>query len=227
MKLGFVRFLSLWVCCVAVSALSVQAQNAPSANRQAAAAKANAQAQSDDPAEVIKAATENVLSIMRNNEALYHENPEQLSRAVEKSVLPYLNVARMAQLSMGPHWKLADQTQRTTIIREFQTYLIHAYINTLFLYRNTKLELVSRDDKAKDKTLLKTRVKNEQGKAVNLFLRVEKDDDQWQILDVNVEGVSLITTAKDLFDDEIKKTGVSGFIESLIQQNKKASFGDK
>ena len=203
-----------------------QAQNTAAIVAPKKVEASNTNSSNTDPSEVIRVAIEDVLATMRSNEALYRDHPQQLRSIVEKTVLPYLNITRMAQLSMGKNWKLADATQKESIVREFQAYLIRSYINTLYNYRSTKPIMLSRADNGEDKTTLKVSVENDQHKTVVLFLRLEKKQSQWQIVDINVEGVSLVITARSLFDEDISKKGMNGFIQSLADENKKAALND-
>ncbi len=215
-----VGFIGALVFFLSVTELAAQT-TAP-----AVAAKGSAQTQRGDASEVIRVAIEDVLSTMRENEALYGNNPQKLQAIIEITALPYLSIPHMAKLSLGKNWKSATPQQQATIVREFQIYLMRSYVRTLYSYRYVKPEILSREDSGADKTVLKVSVKNERGSTVSLLLRLEKNENRWQILDINAEGISLVVTARGLFNDEISKKGLDGFIQSLIEQNKKASLND-
>jgi len=180
-----------------------------------------------DPVVVMQAAIEKVLAQLKTNEALYQENPEQLRALVAESALPYLATTRMAQLSLAKHWRSASAQQREVYLREFQRYLIRTYTKTLYLYRNTQPEMLGRDNKvgnsSESKTTLKMRVNNERGEQVILFLRLELHQQEWKIVDVNVEGISLVVTARGVFDEEINRTGLDAFLQHLTEQNNQAA----
>lgn len=191
-----------------------------------AAQTKGAQTQGGDATEVIRVAIDDVLSTMRANEALFANDPKKLQEMIEKTALPNLSIKHMAKLALGKNWNSATPQQQETFVHEFQTYLLRSYIRTLYSYRYVKPEILSRDDVGADKTVLKVSVKNERGNTVSLLLRLEKNDGRWQILDISAEGISLVVTARGLFNDEITKKGMDGFIQSLIEQNKKASLND-
>jgi phospholipid transport system substrate-binding protein len=161
---------------------------------------------------------------MRDHEALYLNDPKKLQEMIEKTALPYLSIKHMAKLALGKNWSSATPQQQDSIVHEFQIYLMRSYVRTLYSYRYVKPEILSREDSGTDKTVLKVSVKNERGNTVSLMLRLEKNDSRWQILDISAEGISLVVTARGLFNDEISKKGMDGFIQSLIEQNKKANL---
>lgn len=180
-----------------------------------------------DPVIVMQAAIEKVLAQLKTHEALYQENPEALRAQVAESALPHLATTRMAQLALAKHWRSASVQQREVYLREFQRYLIRTYTKTLYFYRNTQPEMLGRDNKAgnatDNKTTLKMRVNNERGEQVILFLRLELQQQEWKIVDVNVEGISLVVTARGAFDEEINRRGLDAFLQHLTEKNNQAA----
>jgi phospholipid transport system substrate-binding protein len=67
-------------------------------------------------------------------------------------------------------------------------------------------------------------VKNDRGEPVILFLRLEIHNGNWKIVDINVEGVSLVITARGIFDEEINQIGIDAFLKSMTAQNDKAAL---
>ena len=187
-------------------------------------AESTTAAQVADPAVVMKVAIDDVLAQLKSHEALYKDNPQQLRVMVADTVLPYFNVARIAQLALAQHWRSTTAPQRDAYVREFQRYLIRTYTETLFIYRNAKPEMLGThyNDKDNHKATLKLRATNEKGEPVILFLRLELKDDNWKVVDINVEGVSLVITTRGVFDEEIKKVGLDTFLINLAEKNNRA-----
>lgn len=180
--------------------------------------------QTADPVPAMKIAIEDVLEQLKTHETLYQTDPEQLRNIVAKSALPSLYINRMAQLALAKHWRSASVQQRETYVREFQRYLIRSYTTTLYLYRNTQPEILGVKDKNDNKSTLKMRVNNDRGEAVILFLRLEIQNGDWKIVDINVEGVSLVITARGIFDEEINRIGLDAFLKNMAEQNNKAAL---
>lgn len=184
---------------------------------------------SSDPVVIMQAAIDDVLAKLKANEALYKTNPQQLRDIVAHSALPHFALKRMGQLALAKHWRSATDAQREVYLREFERYLMRSYTSTLFLYRSASTEMMGRDNGISqgddvNKTTLKLRVKNDRGEAVILFLRLLQQDKQWKIVDINVEGISLVVTARGVFDDEINKKGLAAFLQNMTEQNNKAAL---
>jgi phospholipid transport system substrate-binding protein len=54
-----------------------------------------------------------------------------------------------------------------------------------------------------------------------------KAGSDWKIYDVAVEGVSLVTTYRSTFGEEIRQNGIDGLIKSLQQKNTLPISGTK
>jgi phospholipid transport system substrate-binding protein len=54
---------------------------------------------------------------------------------------------------------------------------------------------------------------------VNVDYSMVKNSDAWKVYDVSVDGVSLVTTYRSTFADEVRKGGIDGLIKSLKDLN--------
>ena len=94
----------------------------------------------------------------------------------------------------------------------------------MYVYRNAQPQIVSTQDAGKGRSNLKIAVRDEAGQRVNVLLRLELSKaNQWQLIDVVVEGVSMVVTVRGQFDGDIKKLGMDGFIANLKAQNRAAN----
>ena len=46
-----------------------------------------------------------------------------------------------------------------------------------------------------------------------------KASTSWKVYDVTVDGISLVTTYRSTFADQVSKSGIEGLIESLREMN--------
>lgn len=176
-----------------------------------------------DPSEEMRTAIADVLDCLKKNAALYQSNPPRLREIVAEVALPHIQIERMARLALGKYWPTVTAQQQAAYVTEFRSYLVRSYTNTLYIYRNTSPKIVSRSDSGPNKSTLKLNVKNERGATVVLFLRLENRGEGWKIIDINAEGISLVVTARGLFDNEISKVGFERFLSDMREQNRRAA----
>ena len=49
---------------------------------------------------------------------------------------------------------------------------------------------------------------------------MQKNANGWKVYDVTVGGVSLVTTYRDTFADEVRNGGIDGLIKTLAEKNR-------
>jgi phospholipid transport system substrate-binding protein len=49
---------------------------------------------------------------------------------------------------------------------------------------------------------------------------MERTDSGWKVYDVVVDGVSLVTTYRGSFNDQIQKSGIDGLVKTLADRNR-------
>ncbi len=174
------------------------------------------------PTELTTRVINEVTADMRANEKHYADNKEALEAMVDQRVALYFHFGRIMQLVLGKNAALATDEQKKQLVQELRQYLIRSYAKILFQYRDSATEILDEQRAADNKSTLKLKIKSKKGDPATLFLRLEKIKDAWQVIDVNVEGVSVLVTARSQFSEQIDKNGIDGLIEYLRTQNQSA-----
>ena len=61
------------------------------------------------------------------------------------------------------------------------------------------------------------------GQPVPVNYDMEKTADGWKVYDLLVEGVSLVTSYRGTFSDQIQQGGIDGLIKTLVEKNQAAA----
>ena len=181
----------------------------------------------EQPDELVKTVTDEVLTIVRNDKDIQNGNARKAVALVEAKVLPHFNFMRMTQLAVGREWRNISPAQQKTLSEEFKTLLVRTYSKALTEYRNQAIEyrpfaLKPGETEAKVRTLVK---QPSSAKPIELDYSLEQNGGAWKVYDIEVAGVSLVTNYRDSFASEIRNNGVDGLIKVL--QTKNNSGADK
>lgn len=181
----------------------------------------------EQPDELVKTVTDEVLTIVRNDKDIQNGNARKAVALVEAKVLPHFNFMRMTQLAVGREWRNISPAQQNILSEEFKTLLVRTYSKALTEYRNQAVEykpfaLKPGETDAKVRTLVK---QPNNAKPIELDYSLEQHAGAWKVYDIEVAGVSLVTNYRDSFASEIRNNGVDGLIKVL--QTKNNSGGDK
>ena len=177
-------------------------------------------AAAEEPDQLVKSVTEEVLTIVRNDKDIQSGNARKAIALVDAKVLPHFNFTRMTQPAMGREWRNASAAQQQTLTAEFKTLLVRTYSKALTEYRNQTIEYKPFTAKAGETEVkVKTLVKQPSGKPIELDYSLEKQDSAWKVYDIEVAGVSLVTNYRDSFATEVRNNGVDGLIKALQTKN--------
>ena len=173
------------------------------------------------PDMLVKAITEEVTGIMRQSSEIQAGNPKKVAELIETKILPHFQLTRMTQLAMGRNWRLATPEQQKALTTEFVTLLVRTYSTALVTYRDHVIDVkpLRAAPEATDVTV-RSDVRRPGVQPVSIDYEMAKTPEGWKVYDVKVGGVSLVTTYRETFTNEVREHGVDGLIKSLAAKNR-------
>lgn len=174
------------------------------------------------PDVLIKTVTNDVLDIVRKDKDIQSGNTQKAIDLVEAKVLPNFNFTRMTQLAMGREWRKASAAQQKILTDEFHALLVRTYAKALTQYKNETVDYKPFSMKAGETDI---RVRTEviqagAGTNIGLDYWLEKSGAAWKVYDIEVGGISIVTTYRDSFASEVRNGGIDGLIKTLQTKNK-------
>ena len=177
------------------------------------------------PDVLIRKTVDEVLEVVRHDKELRSGNQKKLLQLVDAKVLPHFDFERMTKLAVGRSWRTATPEQKQALITEFRTMLVRTYTKAFTSYRDQTVEIKPfRMDAADTDVTVKTAiVKPGSQQPVLVDYDMEKMPDGWKVYDLTVEGVSLVTSYRGTFADQIQQVGIDGLIKTLADKNRTAA----
>lgn len=184
-------------------------------------------ARADVPAPdvLIKDTVREVLDIVRHDKDLRSGNQKKILELVDAKVLPHFNFERMTKLAVGKAWRTATPEQKQALMTEFRTLLVRTYTKAFTSYRDQSVEVKPlRMDSAATEVTIKTEIiKPGAQQPVLVDYDMQKTPDGWKVYDLTVEGVSLVTSYRGTFADQVQQGGIDGLIKTLVEKNRAAA----
>lgn len=172
------------------------------------------------PDQLVKRAADEILALVKSDKDLAAGNQAKFIAAAEEKILPHFDFERMTRLAVGRNWQQATEAQRQALVKEFRTLLVRTYSTSLSQYRNQTIEVKPARIAANDtETIVRTQVIQQGGPPIPIDYGMAKGDKGWKVYDVIVDGVSLVTTYRGSFSDQIQKSGVDGLVKTLADRN--------
>lgn len=125
----------------------------------------------------------------------------------------------MAKRSLGKNWKDATEPQQKEFVETFSELLIRTYIDRL---DEAKKDMVSfLDEKIREpKALVKTSVKVKDDNFP-IEYKLIKRGDNWEVYDVIIENVGLISNYRSEFSGIVRKEKMAGLLVRLKEKTEK------
>lgn len=178
------------------------------------------------PDELVRKLSDDVLDIIRAEKAQTAENPQRMASLVEAAVSPYFDFRRMTMLAVGRDWRQATAEQQKRLVDGFYRMLVRTYSNALTQYRNQTIEFKPARFAPDDTVVhIQTEIRQSGTQPINVDYVLQKSDDNWQIFDVVVAGVSLVTNYRGSFAQEIRAGGIEGLIRALEAREREINQG--
>jgi phospholipid transport system substrate-binding protein len=181
------------------------------------------------PDKLVKSVADDVLVGLRQDPELKAGSQAKFAELLEQKVAPHFDFERMARLAVGRGWRQATPEQQQALVEQFRSLLIRSYSSAYTAYKDIAIDvkpvrMQPTDNDVQVRTAIKV---PSSGQAISVDYSMYKAGSDWKIYDVTVEGVSLVTTYRSTFADEIRQNGVDGLIKSLQAKNSLPGPGTK
>jgi phospholipid transport system substrate-binding protein len=178
----------------------------------------------ESPDALLERTSAQVLKILRDDHELLKEEPDRVYKIIDDYILPHLDDVTMAKLALGKNWKKATKEQKLEFVGEFRNLLVRTYSKSLIEYKDQEIKYFPVELAADTyKTSVKAEVIQPGGPSIPMAYRVRIKNNEWKVYDIKIDGVSLVTSYRGTFTQEIRKSGIEGLLKYLRDKNSKLS----
>ena len=173
------------------------------------------------PDVLVKTTVQDVMTTLKNDQNV---TTSEAIRLVEAKVFPHFDFPRITQQVLGKNWNAATAEQQQKLVQEFQKMLVRTYVKQLINNRNSQVDVRPplMADSGKEASV-STDVNNAQtGQKVNISYSFADTTNGWKVKNVTVDGVSLLTSYRNSFNDAVKQGGIDGLIQKMVNKNARA-----
>lgn len=174
------------------------------------------------PRVLIEATVDQVLAILRDDSLVDATKRERLEEIANRR----FDFRVMARLVMGRNWRRLEEAQREAFVAEFKTYLANDYGERLQRYDQEQVEVLGEEPRPRGDVVVATKIVGGEndGALVDYRMRQLKDGDEgWRIIDVVIEGISLVANFRDQFREVVSSGGPEELLRKLREKNAETS----
>ena len=156
----------------------------------------------DDPHIFIDQNAQMMVQVLIENKDLFTENRNEYENKIKEIFEPMIDFKRVAASVMGKKYYLASSSdQRNDFVEIFKDSLLDTYAETLAQWENQAIVTIFPEEAIKDniKNIEVKQILNTGNSKYPISYKLRKNDQNWMIINIIVNGVNLGLTFRNQF----------------------------
>jgi phospholipid transport system substrate-binding protein len=167
-------------------------------------------AQESSAADFVRALGDKVIQILSRKEP-YETRKQKLHDTFTSA----FDVDTMAKFAAGTYWRRADPGQQQEYLKLFGNYVATLYANKFGDYAGQEFKVTGQRASSENDVAVESVIVQTNKQPVKVDFRVRKTAAGFKIVDVYVEGISLLITKRDEFTTVLAREGMGGLLNRL------------
>ena len=166
--------------------------------------------------DTIRDTTQDVLELLNRNRHRLQQEPIYIQEVVRELILPHFDFRMMSRLVMGDYWLTFNKTEQDCFVTGFRNLLVERYAYILLSYDNHNITY----DKARDigdlgLRLVRQTISREGAVPLPIEYAMEQRGEEWKVVDLIIDGISLVRSHRGMFQSRIHTQGRDYFIQTF------------
>ena len=167
------------------------------------------------PTDQLRDGVDRVYKILRDPEMAGDTNAIQRRKAILTAAGTIFDFGEMAKRSLGQHWAARTPAERRQFVALFTDLMQHSYISKVDQHGGAKMiyrgETINGDQAA-----VQTAIPLSNGSQMPLEYRMYNNDARWQVYDLSIDGISLVSNYRSQFNKVIASTPTNPDLEAPV-----------
>jgi phospholipid transport system substrate-binding protein len=168
------------------------------------------------PRQLINETATKIVSILAKKD----QTTEMRISEIESLAYEIFDFTTMSKLVLARNWKKMDKAKRKEFVVEFKRHLSRTYGTRLDRYEQEEVDVYGAQVEVRNDVSVKTRILGGQFDGAEISYRLRNQRDEWKIIDVVIEGVSLVSNYRSQFKEVLN----GGSIEDLLARLRDKNF---
>jgi len=167
------------------------------------------------PRDVVERTVDQVLAILKDASL----TPEARRERIVEIAYDRFDFPTMSKLVLAKYWKRFDAAQREEFMKEFKDFLAHRYGDRIDRYEQEKVEIVGERSASGGDAVIATKIYRPKAESVAVEYRLRSREGTWRVIDVKIEGISLVSNYRDQFHEVLSHGGPEKLLAQLRERN--------
>ncbi len=179
--------------------------------------------QLEEPQAIIQDISDQLQDILKRDRERLQNDPGYVYQLADELLVPYIDFGRVSSLALGKHWRRAQPAQKKEFVEQFKLLLVRTYATAFREIKEWEIRHLPVKPGSRDgEVFVRTQILRPGAQPVSVDYRMYRSKSGgWKVYNVKIENVSLVTTYRTKFQQEIRIHGMDGLIETLKTKNSK------
>lgn len=171
----------------------------------------------ETPVQVVQQTADSVVAVLADKSLSSAEK----RRKVEDIVYAHFDFETLSRLVLARNWKQMSAAEQAQFVDEFKKHLSITYGKNVETYNNERAVVTGERQETGADWTVKTKIVRPNANDILVDYRLRKEDGTWRVIDVIIEGVSLVANFRSQFQEIITHDGPAKLIQLLRDKNAK------
>ncbi len=166
---------------------------------------------------VVNRLVDNILQLIQQD-----GGDERQERRLMAAIESQTDLSLLARMTMGRYWRRATSGQQEAFVDLFRSYLLRSFSTRLRRYAGSDLgaarrrfAIITTQPVGKKDVIVRSKVAPPSGPPLQVDWRLRHRGGQPVIIDLVVEGISLLITQRSEFGSVLERVGIDGLLHEL------------
>lgn len=166
------------------------------------------------PTDQLRDGVDRVFKILRDPDMAGDTNAIQRRKAILTAAGTIFDFGEMAKRSLGQHWTARTPAERSQFVALFTDLMQHSYISKVDQHGGAKM--VYRGETINgDLAAVQTAIPLSNGSQMPLEYRMHNAAARWQVYDLSIDGISLVSNYRSQFNKVIRLDSYETLVAKL------------
>jgi phospholipid transport system substrate-binding protein len=173
-------------------------------------------ARAETPSQVVDGLATQVIAVLKDAALSSAQKRER----IEQIAYGAIDFTTLSKLVLARNYAKFSPEQRSQFEAEFKRHLSMTYGRNIDSYQNEKVQITGeRPESRGDVTVQSKILRGSASENIAVDYRLRQADGQWKIIDVIIEGVSLVSNFRSQFQDIVAQGGPQKLLTLLADKN--------
>lgn len=166
------------------------------------------------PSDQLRDGVDRVFKILRDPAMAGDTHAVQRRSAIVAAAGNIFDFAEMAKRSLGQHWTARTPAERSQFVALFTDLMQQSYISKVDQHGGAKM-VFGAETVDGDYAAVRTTIPLSNGSAMPLEYRMHNADARWQVYDLSIDGISLVSNYRAQFNKVIRLDSYDTLVTKL------------